>query len=298
MIFNNLKMLSGIFTAALIFTALLGATVSAQTTHTFSNTAAIDILDYGPATPYSNEITINNFPTSATSNFKVTIKNFTHDFPDDVGLLLVAPDGKKVRILTDCMGGTDANGAYNVNLTFDDSAPNPLPDNIQGNVQSGTYKTCQGTDDNGNSGASHPADFPAPAPSGPYSNTLATFNGINPTGTWKLFVDDDTAKDAGGIAGGWELSFQTWATSAPAVISGNVNISGVSVVNARITLTDSNGGQTIVYTDPFNNGYYEFPPMPSGQTYVLSVWAKSTTFTPSSQVVSLSSNTTVNWSGQ
>ena len=236
---------------------------------------------------------------SATTRFKVTIKGFSHTYPDDVGVLLVAPDGRKIRIFTDCLGaGAGVGiGVSNIDLTFDDYAATALPDNPNNATPSGTYQPKEGTPDG--SSAPHPADFFAPAPSGPYNNALASLNGINPNGTWRLFVDDDTAKDGGAITGGWELSFQTTApTAAPAVISGQVNIAGGGTAGAKLTLTDSSGGQTVVYSDPFNHGYYEFPAMATGQTYTLTVSAKGRTFTPSSQVISLTGDTTVNFSGQ
>lgn len=295
---NKLKIFSGVLTAAIIFTAFCVISVSAQTTHTFSNTAQINVTDYQAANPYPSNITVSGIQGSATTRFKVTIKGFSHTYPDDVGVLLVAPDGKKIRIFTDCLSAGDGVGigVSNLDLTFDDFAATDLPDNPNSAITSGIYKPNEGTTDN--SSAPHPASFFSPAPSGPYSNALASLNGINPNGVWKLYVDDDTAKDGGAITGGWELSFQTTPTAAAAVISGHVNILGGGTAGAKLTLTDSSGGQTVVYSDPFNQGYYEFPAMASGQTYILTVSAKGRTFTPSSQVISLTADTTINFSGQ
>ena len=297
---NKLKVFSGFLTAAIIFTAFFHTGVAAQTTtHTYSNSSQINIADYQAADPYPSGINVSGIQSSATTRFKVTIKGFSHTYPDDVGVLLVAPDGRKIRIFTDCLGAGDGAGigVSNLDLTFDDFAANPLPDNPNSGTLSGTYQPNQGTTDE--SSAPHPADFFSPAPSGPYNNALASLNGINPNGTWQLFVDDDTAKDGGAIAGGWELSFQTMApTAAPAVISGNVHIAGGGTAGVKLTLTDSSGGQTVVYSDPFNHGYYEFPAMPSGQTYTLTVQAKGRTFTPSSQVISLTADMTINFNAQ
>lgn len=296
---NTLKVFSGFLTAAIIFTAFCCISVSAQTTHTFSNTNQINITDFEAANPYPSSLTVSGIQGSATTRFKVKIKRFSHTYPDDVGVLLVAPDGKKIRIFTDCLGaGASAGtGVSNLDLTFDDFAADPLPDNPGNATVSGTYQPKEGTDDG--SSAPHPASFFAPAPPAPYNNALASLNGVNPNGVWRLYVDDDTAKDGGAIAGGWELSFQTTPpTAAAAVISGFVHIAGSSLAGARLTLTDSSGGQTVVYSDPFNQGYYELPAMPSGQTYILTVAAKGRTFTPSSQVVSLTGDTTINFNGQ
>jgi Ca2+-binding RTX toxin-like protein len=47
--------------------------------------------------------------------------------------------------------------------------------------------------------------LPAPAPLDSGATTLATFNGSDPNGTWRLFVADDEGSDSGWIGGGWCL---------------------------------------------------------------------------------------------
>lgn len=301
-VFGNLKFVSGLIMAIALFAGFWAVDASAQTIYTYNNNgASIQILDRDktnpnpqPANPYPSTISVSGAPTSATRVI-VKIKGFTHSFPDDVGVLLVAPGGRKVRLFTDCMGDGDGDGITTpIDLTFDDFAAEPLPDNPSNDTPSGTYKPREGTPFGDT--PQHPANFPMPAPSGSYENTLATLNGVNPNGDWKLYVDDDGPQDDGEITNGWELSFQqSVPTSAPAVISGNVHIPGGGVVNARVTMVNSNGLETIVYTDM--SGYYQFLDIPTGQTYVLSVSAKGRTFTPSTQTVTLTEDTTINWSG-
>ena len=55
-----------------------------------------------------------------------------------------------------------------------------------------------------------------PAPPEPHSTQLSAFNGLNPNGTWNLFVADDAAGDAGSIAAGWRLELTTAPTLAGA----------------------------------------------------------------------------------
>jgi hypothetical protein len=85
-------------------------------------------------------------------------------------------------------------GLNNVTLTFDDAAASNLPDDTQ--ITAGTYKpTNFGGGDT----------FPPPAPVGPYSTLLSTFNGTDPTGDWSLYVVDDLDGLSGNIMGGWSL---------------------------------------------------------------------------------------------
>ncbi|MFM6345350.1 MAG: Calx-beta domain-containing protein, partial [Dolichospermum sp.] len=58
--------------------------------------------------------------------------------------------------------------------------------------------------------------FNSPAPGGPYGTDFSVFNGINPNGTWSLYVVDDAGGDVGTIAGGWSLNIGT-GTATPVV---------------------------------------------------------------------------------
>jgi subtilisin-like proprotein convertase family protein len=174
--------------------------VPAQTT--FSNMDPITINDASTANPYPSTIAVSGLGGSIT-DVNVTLTNFNHQFPDDVGVLLVGPTGVAVRLMTDAGGG--ANLLSDLTLTFDDAAVITVPD--EGPIASTSYKPTAGSQNIFSD--AHPASFAAPAPTGPYSVTLSSFNGTDPTGTWRLFVDDDTAIADGNINGGWSLSIST-----------------------------------------------------------------------------------------
>ncbi len=183
------------------FTFVLGSTVT--NVATFSNPASITILDtpriggIAPSAPYPSTINVAGV-VGTVSKVTATLKGLSHTFPADVDILLVGPGGQKLLLMSDAGGGTDA---VNTTITFDDTAAA----NIGATVVSGTFRPT-------NLGAA--ADvFPAPAPAGPNPNPqlLSVFNGVNPNGTWSLFVVDDVGGDAGSIAQGWELSITTQA---------------------------------------------------------------------------------------
>ncbi len=146
--------------------------------------------------------------------FQVSLSGLSHTYPDDVDMFLQGPGGQKVMLMSDA-GGDRPFGLNNVNLTFSDSASGTLPDASQ--ITSGTYRpTNYKVGD----------VFLAPAPVGPYGTALSAFNGTNPNGQWKLFVQDDLEGDSGSIFGGWSLTIQ--ATDAISGTAGADNLTGTA----------------------------------------------------------------------
>ena len=177
------------------FNLVLGTIAS--TPSSFANPASIGIPSSGVAAPYPSNIVVSGF-AGTVSKVTVALTNLNHTFPDDVDVLLVGPTGAKMILMSDAGGGLDV---LNVTLNFDDTAPGALPDSTQ--IVSGTFRPTNFlTGDT----------FPAPAPPGPYGSALSVFNGLNPNGTWSLYVFDDASGDLGNISGGWNL---TLIASAP-----------------------------------------------------------------------------------
>jgi len=137
-----------------------------------------------------------------------TLYNLSHQYPGDIDVLLVGPGGTNVVLMSDA--GNGGFSIANVTLTFDDTATSLLPDRAL--IQSGTYRPT-------NLGILvDPFDSTnavPPAPNRPYGTTLSVFNGANPNGAWYLYVLDDSAGQAGEIAGGWSLSITTTDPLAP-----------------------------------------------------------------------------------
>jgi subtilisin-like proprotein convertase family protein len=189
------------------------------TTQSFSNATSITIPATGtgsssgaPASPYPSNIAVSGVSGTVTK-VTVTLKGLTHTFPGDVDALLVSPSGQTFIIMSDVIDSSDWS---NITYTLDDAASSLIPSS--GTPVSGTFKpTNYGTGD----------VFPAPAPQVAYNSPASAgsatfgsiFNGINPNGTWSLYVVDDASGDSGSMSGGWTLNITTasvvCATGAP-----------------------------------------------------------------------------------
>jgi len=208
------------------FTVSLGTVVTSGPT-TFSNNTAVTIPTAGAGVPYPSNITVSGL-SGTISNVTVTLKNLSHTFPEDVGMLLVGPGGQKFVVLDGVIGGSPWS---NITYTLSDAAAGVIPK--PGTPVSGTFKpSCYFNGD----------VFPAPAPPGtnqqPAPAGTATFasvfNGANPNGTWSLYIFDFAAGDGGTMAGGWDLSITT-ATSNCTTPCGGVRL----VVTSQLTRADA-----------------------------------------------------------
>jgi subtilisin-like proprotein convertase family protein len=160
-------------------------------TKTFSNANAIEIQDNTTADPYPSSIQISGLKKGKIKDVNLILRDFSHTFPPDVNVLLVAKDGSNALVMSDVGGLPDAN---NLKLTLDDEAASGLPNNAE--LTSGVFRPT-------NDGPGDMFPDPAPEPSG--NVALSVFDGDNPNGQWRLFVVDDSMNDDGEFAGGWSL---------------------------------------------------------------------------------------------
>jgi hypothetical protein len=194
-------------TAAVV---LGGTTPVIAGTFTFSNTNAIVINDSAnpptAASPYPSTNQATGLAGSVVTKVTVELSGFSHQFPSDVDIVLVGPQGQNA-VLMGNTGSETRSPVTNLDLILDDDAPSNLP--LDTPLVSGTFKPTQRNP--------FAFDFPAPAPAtaalmGP---SLSNFNGTDPNGTWSLFVVDDTSPDSGVITGGWSLTITTAPTTPP-----------------------------------------------------------------------------------
>jgi subtilisin-like proprotein convertase family protein len=171
------------------------------TPNQYLNPNAIVLNDGTAATAYPSTVDVSGL-TGTVTKVVVSLSGFSHTFPQDVDVLLVGPGGQQATIMSDA-GGTSP--VSNLVLSFDDAAGGPVP----APAVSGVFQpTNIGTQLD---------SFPLPAPvvtgfpTG--SSALSVFNGTQPTGTWRLYVLDDTAGDTGTLNSGWAVFVTTTGSS-------------------------------------------------------------------------------------
>jgi subtilisin-like proprotein convertase family protein len=198
---------------------LITTTGTVQTT--FTQGTDITINDLSPAppadvpgSPYPSTVNVSGVAGTITQ-MSVTLTGFSHSFPTDTDVLLVAPTSPATKnaIVFSDVGSQD--NAVNLTFTLSDSAGSPLPSS--GALSSGTFQPT-------NNGAGDVLPAPAPTPAG--GSALSVFTGMDPNGTWSLYVADDESGDGGCFCGGWAL-----------------DISGPTAVGvARMTAARRSGG--------------------------------------------------------
>jgi len=242
---------------------------------TYTNSSAITLpatgSGPGAASPYASGISV--LDAILIAKIRVRLNGLSHTYLDDLGFLLVGPEGQKVRLTTDNGGSNDATGG---DYIFDDDAANAWPD--EGEVPAGIYRpSADGALASGSD--PHPANFFAPAPANPYGGALSAFIGTTAAGTWSLYAYDDTSADAGSIVGGWTLIVEGFAPSAASVnVSGRVtSASGIGISKTRVVLSGGILAEPMhALTNPF--GYFNFTGVEAGQTYIVFVESKRYVF--------------------
>jgi hypothetical protein len=202
--------------------------------------------------PYPSTIAVSGLSGSVT-DVNVTLCGLSATFPSDLDLVVKAPNGTTALVMSD-VGGTgeepqlDPHGdvpVSNLTVTIDDEAPGPLP--ADGPLTSGTFRPWD--DDVGEfdtpTGAdadtflTPPLPIPQPNPADrlgvfrPSTGTwffrsdsnnveLSAFDGVEPNGTWSLFVGDDVAASvedgelqAPVLACGWSIDISAGGSGVP-----------------------------------------------------------------------------------
>jgi subtilisin-like proprotein convertase family protein len=181
----------------------------------------------GPASPYPFAIPVSG-KVGKVADLNVVLSGVTQQFMEDLDILLVAPNGAKALILSDrCVSAFVTNNTY----TLDDEAATAFP----------TGATCP-------SGTYQPADtgagdtFAAPAPAGPYTPALSAFDGLDPNGTWNLFITDDLGGGNGFFINDPTLVFTMTDIAAPETLLGKKKPHTGFQTSATVSFTSSEAG--------------------------------------------------------
>jgi hypothetical protein len=159
---------------------------------TFTVTGITDVTDVN--------VTLN-FGTRAWTNTTVggpdDFPGREHTFAADLEMLLVGPTGMTCFLMSDAGSSNNLRGTY----VFDDEAAAMIPSTVVGGtndpVANGSYKPSAYT----------PTEtFFAPAPAPAYGAALSGFDGLDPNGTWHLYIMDDASGDWGYLDGA-QLNF-------------------------------------------------------------------------------------------
>ncbi len=206
-------------------TVSLSSTGTTSTNLTFTNSTPVAIPDSSVANgivPVTSSIVVSGVnSTSLTSGqiASVKINSLTHTYDGDLIIRLIAPDG---RYLT--LSNRRGFGANFTNTVFSSSATVALTSS----PFTGTFK---------------------PDTSATASAAFASFNGVNPNGTWKLYVSDNARVDSGFI-NSWSITFNNpiafaWTSSPTGFTSsakspGSVTPSSVGLGNVIYTVVATN----------------------------------------------------------
>jgi subtilisin-like proprotein convertase family protein len=232
----------------------------AATNFNGTNSTQIVINDYsgvGPpmaSTPYPSSISVAGL-SGKVSHVTVTVWGLYHTSCADISMLLVDPSGTNGVVLMSGAGGfDDGTGAGLVSvgrLTFDDSASTALylyTTNAAGE-QTGFWSIT-----NGNYQPTDAAQgfnyFTPPAPASPYGTNLSAgsqgFSGVNPNGTWSLYVQDEYHFDDGVITNGWSLSISTGLATGnqPPSVTITNPIAGATFLASATVMIDADARDT------------------------------------------------------
>jgi subtilisin-like proprotein convertase family protein len=145
----------------------------------------------GPAEVYPSTVLVDGLEGQVRS-VRVMLTALTHTYQADVRMMLQSPGGQTCLFYGNCGDSTNWTAS---DVIFDDTAATAMPSNLP--VAPGVYRPTVCT----NAGV----NFAAPAPAAPYGTTLSVFNGSNPNGAWRLWIEDSYNNDYGALTGGWSL---------------------------------------------------------------------------------------------
>jgi subtilisin-like proprotein convertase family protein len=168
----------------------------AASSRTFVFGRQITFADLAPSIPYNDAFISVSGLRGTVVGVRVRLLGLQHQNLGDMNILLLAPNGNAVMLISDAGVGSNVD---NLNLTFSETASTPLP--AAGAIFSGDYAATNypGSD-------AMPPNAPAPN-----RTAISQFTGVpwsEAVGPWYLFCYDK-AVTAGGFLRNWTLEILT-----------------------------------------------------------------------------------------
>jgi subtilisin-like proprotein convertase family protein len=218
------KTLLLVFASMLV--ALATASSAAAESFVFTNSADLAVPDGGNATA-----TLQSTTFGKVTKVVVSLTELSHTNPADLDIMIQAPTGEYIFLMSDACGSSDITSAT---WNFSDAAFSQM---------STTALSCADPSErpsNVNSDINDGPDTWATAPGAAPGLSFSVLNGKRENGRWKLFARDDTPGLSGSI-GGWSVQIETdgvGATRVPAVLSSGATEVVKAVSGFPRTITD------------------------------------------------------------
>jgi len=162
----------------------------------FSNNTTIEIPDNSIGSIYPSEIEVSGMPTHL-SHITITLDDLDSGFgTSGYDILLEAPDGQRLTIFSDLFNYSSTFGGYDLVILDLDALDF---------ITSATYDNTESLYKPTNNGSIDDFDILGEVDSDP---SLITLQNIDPNGTWKLYVLDDSFDGNDGSLDGWSLSIE------------------------------------------------------------------------------------------
>ncbi|MEZ5744431.1 MAG: calcium-binding protein [Sphingomonadaceae bacterium] len=216
-------------------------------TFTYTNSTGITISDLTTSSQ-----TLSVYGTHGTiTALEFGIGGLSHTFPDDLDMLLVAPNGSNNLVFwSDAGGGADVSAVDLVISDGNAAVPDAAPITA-GTYGPGAYVGNDGAEDDATFGsATGGVNFAATDGS---STFASEFNGLAANGTWTYYLRDDAGGDTGSL-GSWSLTVSTSSNAAELV--------GIGVADTITVSTTASG--TGAWN--FNGNIVEFTGVTDGFT--------------------------------
>jgi subtilisin-like proprotein convertase family protein len=247
----------------------------------------------GPSSPYPHTVDLAGPGGTVATDVNVVFDGLSHQNPDNLDILLVGPQDQRTLLMSDACGAFDFTERI---VRWNDEAPGPM-------TAGGTTDVCPADDYKPTD--HEPGDaFAPPAPAGPHGTGLDVFDLLDPRGSWRAFIQDDSGGSAGFLIEPMELEISTRLASNVRFADSSLSIDEGSFRNVRVvrsgppsmgpgtirvSLTGGSASPGADFTDPSTT--VSFAPGETEKTITLQSLADSATEPAESYTLGLSNAT-------